>query len=88
MNKHIAETLINDGWRSIDVNSGTRFEKHIVGFAPAGTVSDGTRLVTLTICPIGRWFARVDGWETIEREVDLRNFPNDPQGAIESVLTP
>lgn len=83
----VAAILVSTGWRAIELNTGTHFEKHIAGFAPAGSLSDGTRLVTLTMCETGRWLERKDGWNKTERAIDLRDYSNEPQKAIDAVLT-
>ena len=79
----IEAELIATGWQA----NGLAFTKRIEGFAPAGQFSNGARVVTLRIDETGRWFERVGAWGDIERDVDLRNFDNSPEGAIAAVLS-
>lgn len=79
----VAELLQNDGWQETAPNT---WRCMISGFAPAGTISDGTRIVRLTICDAGRYLSRVDGWNHVEKDVDLRNWQDNPAGAIAAVL--
>ena len=78
---HISEQvhayLIADGWWIC----GVKFNKI---FATGGLF--GRQIKTLQMDKTGRWLERVDGWGNVERDVDLRNFPNDPAGAIAAVL--
>lgn len=86
--KHISEQVIDrllqDGWTNSP--GMVHFRKIIPNFAPAGTVSNGARSVALRVCTDGRYIERHDGWGKVERDVDLRDYPNDPNGAIEAVL--
>lgn len=90
MKDHISDQIVNalraDGWKHAGRIDQIEYRKRIPGFAPAGTISDGTRLVRLTICPAGRYLERVDGWGNVEKDVDLRVWKNDPEGAIRRVL--
>lgn len=86
----VAQALLNDDWVwDGDLNGSlyeAKFTKVITFPELAGTISDGTRLVTLTICERGRYLSRVDGWGKVELDVDLRDFPNEPHRAIDAVL--
>lgn len=62
------------------------FSKLIEGFAAAGQFSNGRRVVRVRMDDTGRWLERVDGWGKVERDVDLRNFPDQPEAAIAAVL--
>lgn len=79
----VEAALLTDGWDAIGPNT---FRKRIEGFEDAGTVSDGARVITLEMDDSGRWLSRTSGWGTIENDVDLRRFPNDPKGAIAAVM--
>ena len=80
--KILAE-LLRTGWRH---KAKDTFTKRIEGYAEAGTVSNGARIVTLEMDATGRWLSRVDGWGKVEKDADLRNYQNDPRGAIDAVL--
>lgn len=84
ISEKIAEFLVSQGWFS----EGPRaFSKVIVGFAPAGTIGDGSRNVLLRLCPIGRYLERFDrGLGKVVKDVDLRNYSEDAEGAIKEVL--
>ena len=83
----IAATLMADGWSIIGRGTNLPFYTKRHTFPElAGTISNGTRVVTLTICERGRYLARVDGCGRTIRDVDLRDFPNDPTGAIAKVM--
>ena len=78
---------LEDAWRWPSIE----YLKEITGFAEAGTVSDGTRVVSLAINETGRYFSRLDGFGNIESDLDLRDFwgrPSEteywsnPRGAI------
>ena len=72
----IDQLLIQHGWkrRPIDPNGfgqppedawscpSIEYKKEIAGFAEAGTVSDGTRVVSLAINRTGRYLSRLDGF--------------------------
>lgn len=73
----VAEALKADGWR----RDGLIFKKRQ---ATGGAF--GVAYTILRMDGTGRWLERVDGWGAVERDVDLRNFPNDPRGAIAAVL--
>jgi hypothetical protein len=34
----------------------------------------------------GRWLESIDGWNHVIRSIDLRNYLNDPRGAIEAAV--
>lgn len=53
--------------------------------AEAGQLSDGSRVQTVELDESGRWLSRIDGWD-VANDVDLRNFADDPAGAIAAVL--
>lgn len=62
------------------------FKKRIANFAEAGAISDGARVVCLTIDETGRWLSRLGGLG-VENDVDLRNFwSSGPDAAIDSVM--
>jgi hypothetical protein len=48
---------------------------------PTGGEFDRTTL-TLRMDDSGRWLERINGWGTVEADADLRNFENNPIGAI------
>ena len=79
----VKNELLNEGFIE---TAPSVFKCLISGFAAAGTISNGERMVTLTIDETGRWFSRVDGWGKVERDVDLRDFVHNPIGAIKAVL--
>jgi len=80
----IADLLIEDGF----IFKNGEYQCYVKGFAPAGEVSDGTRLVRITISETGRWLERLDGWNKVEQCVDLREYysSRDAIGAIEAVM--
>lgn len=89
ISEKVEQALIADGWELQSfINAGDRcnYQKRIENFAPAGTVSNGARVVTLRIDQTGRWLERVDGWGKVERDVDLRRF-DDAATAIQAVLS-
>ena len=79
----VKNELISEGFIE---TSPSVFKCLISNFEAAGTISNGDRMVTLTIDETGRWFSRVDGWGKVERDVDLCNFVHNPIGAIKAVL--
>lgn len=87
ISEQVIQALLNDGWKGATAANGSFLRKRVKNFAPTGTVSNGTRNVTLTIDSTGRWLARIDGWGKTERDIDLRRYPNDPNGAISAVLS-
>ena len=75
----VREALVQLGFTSAD---GASYSRKVEGAAEAGTVSDGTRMVTLRIDAItGRWLELVNGWGTVESDLDLRDY-SDPLLAI------
>lgn len=68
----IAELLIEDGF----VFKNGEYSKLVNGVAEAGQLSDGARVVRITISEDGRWLSRVDGWGEVEKDVDLRDYYN------------
>ncbi|MED5545710.1 MAG: PLxRFG domain-containing protein [Pseudomonadota bacterium] len=84
--EQVSSALEGDGWKAGPTRDGqTEFTKRLEGVAPAGTVSDGARVITLRMDESGRWLERLDGFDTAT-SVDLRNFPQDPQGAIAAAM--
>lgn len=81
ISEQVSATLVSDGWQQ----KHHTFKKLIPNFAAAGSLSNGDRVVTLTMSASGRWLERRDGWGKVERDVDLRNY-SDPKEAIKAVL--
>lgn len=80
----IRDALLADGWKQAP--SGA-YVKLIDSFEEGGTVSPtGARLVTLSMDLSGRWLERRDAWGDVENDVDLRDWSDDPAGAIAAVL--
>jgi hypothetical protein len=77
----VNDVLQADGWKFSSGEYSKRFE----GVAEQGQMSDGARTTNLRIDETGRWLERMDGFN-IANDVDLRRFPNDPQGAIRAVM--
>lgn len=77
--EQVTEALVADGWNNS--NHSLIFKKRL----PTGGAF-GFQIMTLRIDNSGRWLERVDGWGNVERGVDLRDFPNDPVSAIETVM--
>lgn len=77
----IAHHLIATGWQH---RKDTLFTKRIENLAEPGAVSSGARVVTLHLD--GRWLSRLHAWGGVERDVDLRNYRNNPEGAVNAVL--
>lgn len=78
ISEQISAVLVSQGWTQKE----RTFTK---SFATGGAF--GSALKTLQICERGRWFERVDGWGAVEKDVDLRDFPNAPEAAIAAVLS-
>jgi hypothetical protein len=77
ISERIAQTLLADGWQG----SPGRMQKR--------TTTAGAFDHTITVLETdtsGRWLMRVNGWGQTEREVDLRQYQNDPHGAITAAL--
>jgi len=83
ISNQVRNALIADGWTR---HANGTFSKRIEGFASAGSLSDGTRVVRLAMDESGRWLERQDGWGNVERDADLRNYENNPMGAINYTL--
>lgn len=82
ISEQVAAALVADGWRF----DGAAYSKRIEGFAEAGTLSDGARIVRLDMGESGRWLTLRDGWGIALGDVDLRNYANAPREAIAAVL--
>jgi len=78
----IAATLEGLGFS----RDGLDFTRMTEGVEEAGSLSNGRRLVRLSIDETGRYLERKDGWGKVEEDVDLRYFTDDVMGAIERVL--
>jgi hypothetical protein len=46
----------------------------------------GQSMIILQIDASGRWLEHVDGFGRVEKDVDLRDYANDPAGAIVAVI--
>ena len=69
----VEKFLVDAGWEMSSLSDGTvEFKKKIGGFEESGTLSDGTRVVTLSLCPRYRYLGRVDGWGFVAKDLDLR----------------
>ena len=79
----VAQALLADGWR-IAALSRKGDMSYTRTIATGGAFGRATQ--TLSIDLTGRWLARLDGWGTVERDVDLRDH-TDPQAAIAAVLS-
>lgn len=80
----IAHHLIATGWTR---EFPTRFAKRIDNFAEPGAMTDGARVVRLDLDVYsGRWLSRLHAWGGVERDVDLRNYKKNPEGAVNAVL--
>lgn len=82
ISEQVAQTLVQEGWsRTPWGEYGAIFEK----IMPTGGAfgSQRIRLVTDNQC---RYLERIDGWGRVERDADMRCFPDDPQGAIAAAL--
>jgi hypothetical protein len=64
-------TLTGDTW--------SRLVEHV---EEAGQLGDGARVVNLRLDDTGRWFESVDGWGVVLKDCDLRDYADDPRGAI------
>lgn len=71
----IIETLENDGWDRDGADY--RFFK---AFETGGAF--GSAKTTLLMDESGRWLESINGWGHVEKSIDLRNFSNNPAGAI------
>jgi hypothetical protein len=84
ISEQVANELLRTGWNFDDRNCTA--SKRIEGFANAGQLSNGSRIVTLRLDAQGRYLERIDGWGGVEKDVDLRNYANNPKAAIAAVL--
>jgi hypothetical protein len=75
----LIETLENDGWDR--AGADYRFTKSI----PTGGTF-GRATASLVMDESGRWLESIDGWNHVIRSIDLRNYLNDPRGAIEAAV--
>ncbi|NYT42328.1 hypothetical protein HZY97_16265 [Sphingomonas sp. R-74633] len=62
------------------------FSRSVANMAEAGTISDGSRQLILKMDDAGRWLERHDAGLGVVKDVDMRDFPNDPAGALRAVL--
>ncbi len=74
----VAAELIAQGW----VQSKKVFVKE---FATGGAFGKAYCRLRFSE-PSQRYLERVDGWDHVERDVDLRNYENDPAGAVAAVM--
>ena len=88
ISEQVSASLSANGWQATyNGADGRKWQKRLEGYAPDGTISNGARVVHLRLDPDGRWLERLDiGLGRVAREVDLRNWPDDPQGAIREAL--
>ena len=79
----VAEELKARGFLPVPVarGGGLRFHRLVESGGAFGKARE-----IVEICAQGRWLDRRDGWDKIEKEVDLRNFANAPGRAIDEVL--
>lgn len=82
ISEQIAAELVSQGFEIEAGSEGRCFRKAL----PTGGAF-GSAVTRLELCERGRWLDRQDGWGHMEREIDLRNFSNDPTGAIKAVLS-
>jgi hypothetical protein len=70
----IEAALIADGWNYARHSTLTKpiLQKRIENFAPAGSLSNGARIVTIEI--FGNSIYRVDGWGDVERAKFMADF--------------
>ena len=78
----IADLLIAQGWEACK----GEFVKTLEAFAQPGLISNGRRVVRLAFSPDYRWLERRSGWGDVDQEIDLRNYPNAAQAAIDAAL--
>jgi len=85
--EQVAAALVAAGWAQ-DLDEGARWEKRIAGWAMGGAVcDDGGRYVVLLLDENGRWLERFDqGLGVVEKDVDLRDYPDAPAAAIAAVM--
>ena len=67
--------------RGFSTSDATTYKRHI---ATGGAI--GRTLQTVQIDLSGRWLERVDGWGTIQTEVDLRDYTGRAAAAVDTVL--
>jgi hypothetical protein len=67
------------------LNAGT-WSRLVANVEEAGQLGDGARVVNLRICDAGRWFEAVDGWGVVIKDCDLRDYANNPRGAIRHLV--
>lgn len=79
----IKKELLETGW--VYFEQADEYRKLIEGYALAGQLSSGSRVVCLNMDDTGRWFSRLDGWGKVEKDIDLRNY-SDASEAIAAVL--
>lgn len=84
----IEKYLIDNGFNvKISENNDQVFTGYIKFDHLAGSLSDGTRKVTIVMNETGRWLERHDGWGKSEKCLDLRNYwSKDASEAINDLL--
>lgn len=82
ISEQIAERLTAMGFNRTSARNDALFTKHV---KTGGAF--GKSLVIIRIDQTGRWLDRIDGWGTVEQTCDTRDYPDDPKGAIDAVLT-
>lgn len=80
ISERVAWHLESDGWE-VHLSDGSM---RAIRIAETGGAF-GATCQTLQIDSGGRWLERVDGWGTVERDVDLRNYTN-PADAVRDAL--
>lgn len=83
MGDQVASALEADGWAPTKYEDHTSFTKTFENAAPAGTVSNGTRTITLQLDARMRYLTRFEGFKEID--TDLREAKS-PQEAIDKVM--
>lgn len=67
--------------RDFCTSDATTYKRTI---ATGGAFGRTTQIVQID--PTGRWLERVDGWGTVERDVDLRDYAGRAAAAVDHVL--
>ena len=68
--------LTDLGFHKSRVDGGKTYQGTMEFPELAGQLSAGRRRVTITLCPRERYLSRLDGWGTVIKDLDLRNYEN------------
>ena len=58
--------------------NGMRAEKLFANIAPAGTISNGSRVLHVQFDETGRWLEVIDAWGNVKWDADSRDYVGRP----------